>query len=213
MPLNSTRLELTAVPRPPESDQGNLFVRLTPQTAWNLASLLDYTLSSDNNISSISGELQDVHFLPLEIVLHQQDKCRADNDDDNCIKIYASYNGGAPATKVIGYNHDIIELPIDIHPSLKSVFNSTSEPVIVTIRPLSNVPIAERVTFEPLSIQDWELIEMEANLLEDGGLLNQITIVSPGQVFPLRFGGHLSSLESAAWIKVVDQEFNTKIIS
>ena len=86
MPLNSTRLELTAVPRPPESDQGNLFVRLTPQTAWNLASLLDYTLSSDNNISSISGELQnDVHFLPLEIVLHQHDKlCSADtNDDDN----------------------------------------------------------------------------------------------------------------------------------
>jgi len=214
MPLNSTRLELTAVPRPPESDQGNLFVRLTPQTAWNLASLLDYTLSSDNNIG-ISGELQnDVHFLPLEIVLQQQDIDNTNtNDDDSCIAIYASYNGGAPSTKVIGYNHDIIELPIDIHPSLESVFNSTSEPVIVSVRPLSNVPIAERVTFEPLSIQDWELIEMEANLLEDGGLLNQITIVSPGQVFPLRFAGHLSSLESAAWIKVVDEEFNTTIRS
>ena len=208
-------LQLTAVPRPSERDRGNLFVRLTPRTAWRLASLLI-------DDSDVSEEVHDVDFLPLQIIISQPPSCHAvldndaDDDTDNgnaggSIIIYASYNGGAPATDFVsGYMNkvdDIIELPIDLHPSLQSVFNSTSDPVVVSVRPLSDVPIAERVTFEPLTISDWEMIEMEACMLEDGGLLNQITVVSPGQVFPLRFGGHLGSLESAAWIKVVDEEF------
>ena len=75
------------------------------------------------------------------------------------------------------------------------------------VRPLSDVPVAEQVTFEPLTTSDWELIEMEASVLEDGGLLNQITIVCHGQVLPLRFsspnGSYGGGVESAAWIKVV----------
>lgn len=114
----------------------------------------------------------------------------------------------------LGYDEDVIELPLDLHPSLASKFNTTSEPVKVSVRPLSDIPIAEQVCFEPLSTPDWELIEMEASVLEDGGLLNQITVVYPGQIFPLRlgpFGGGDTSysgrLESAAWIKVAEQGF------
>ena len=213
-PHLTTGVQLTAVPRPSERDRGNLFVRLTPLTAWRLASLLidDYDVSGE--------EVHDVDFIPLQIIIPQPpchavlgdgDDIIANGNDDSSIIIYASYNGGAPSTNFVpGYMNkvdDIIELPIDLHPSLQSVFNSTSEPVIVSVRPLSDVPIAERVTFEPLTVSDWEMIEMEACMLEDGGLLNQITIVYPGQTFPLRFGGHLGNLESAAWIKVVDEEF------
>lgn len=114
----------------------------------------------------------------------------------------------------LGYDEDIIELPLDLHPSLASKFNTTSEPVKVSVRPLSDVPIAEQVCFEPLSTPDWELIEMEASVLEDGGLLNQITVVYPGQIFPLRLGplgvddtSYSGRLESAAWIKVAEQGF------
>lgn len=69
------------------------------------------------------------------------------------------------------------------------------------------MPVAKEVIFEPLSTSDWELIEMEASILEDGGLLNQITVVYPGQVLPLRLisstnGNSFGRLETAAWVKV-----------
>mmetsp|Transcript_2629 Transcript_2629/g.5665 ORF Transcript_2629/g.5665 Transcript_2629/m.5665 type:complete len:1261 (-) Transcript_2629:59-3841(-) len=211
-------LKLTAIPRPSETDRGNLFVRLTPRTAWRLASLLLSSSPSHDDaqrdIFDVSQEVPDIDFLPLEIVIHQRGPRDSDIIEDavggNNITVYASYNGGAPSSGVGSMNNeDIIELPFDLHPSLLSVFNSTSEPILVSVRPVSDAPIAERVTFEPLTVSDWEMIEMEACMLEDGGLLNQITIVSPGQVFPLRFGGH--SLESAAWIKVVDEDFGTSL--
>ena len=40
-------ITLVAVPRPSEVDRGNLFVRLTPTTAWRLASLLLSSPSGD----------------------------------------------------------------------------------------------------------------------------------------------------------------------
>jgi hypothetical protein len=104
---------------------------------------------------------------------------------------------------------DIIEISPDLHPSLKQIFNSSSKPVNVTVRAHPYVPVAKQVTFEPLSTSDWEMIEMEASVLEDGGLLNQITIVYPGQILPLRLlppERHQScgSIETAAWVKVVE---------
>ena len=215
-----TGLKLTAVPRPSaaERDVGNLFVRLTPQTAWHLASLL-INHPSNSKIDADAGD-RDYNnesvpeFLPLQIIISNQD-CRVlhdvvgdggSGDGVGNITIYASYNGGAPATVPVGYtnNHNIIEVPIDLHPFLQSIFNSTIDPLLVSVHPIADVPTAERVTFEPITVADWEMIEMEANMLEDGGLLNQITVVSPGQILPLRFGGNWGSLESAAWIKVVD---------
>ena len=191
-------LSLIASPRALENE-GNLFVRLTPQTVRRLASLV-----------SQCTEFPEPDFLPLEIVIKQRGRLTENTENENIV-VYASYNGGAPVSpahpsRPYGpVNSDgIIELPLDLHPSLVSVFNSTSEPVLASVRPLSDVPVGERVTIEPLSSSDWEMIEMEASALEDGGLLNQITVVSPGQVFPLRLGGRLSSRESAAWIKVVD---------
>ena len=117
---------------------------------------------------------------------------------------------GLGILNIIGHDEDVIELPLDLHPSLASEFNISIQPIRVSVRPLSYVPVAEQVTFEPLSTPDWELIEMEASVLEDGGLLNQITIVYPGQIFPLRLvspgESYSGGLESAAWIKVVAED-------
>eukprot|EP00986_Skeletonema_menzelii_P005182 scaffold1836_cov137-Skeletonema_menzelii.AAC.1 len=204
-------ITLTAIARPPETDQGNLFVRLTPRTAWRLARMIH----SEDEEPLFSEECL-VEFLPLEITfqLHHKGDDVLSGDDGN-VTVYASYNGGAPAPYLCpsavhhygGYDEDVIELPLDLHPSLALEYNIATEPIRVSVRPLSDVPIAEQVTFEPLSTSDWELIEMEASLLEDGGLLNQITIVYPGQVFPLRLvspdDSYSAGLETAAWIKVV----------
>lgn len=44
-------LTLIAALRPSETDRGNLFVRLAPQTAWKLAS----SFSDDGNSQEIAG--------------------------------------------------------------------------------------------------------------------------------------------------------------
>jgi SpoVK/Ycf46/Vps4 family AAA+-type ATPase len=47
------------------------------------------------------------------------------------------------------------------------------------------IPAAEAVVVEPLTESDWELLELNAGLLESGALLAQVGIVAPGQPLPL----------------------------
>jgi hypothetical protein len=92
-------ITLTAIARPPETDQGNLFVRLAPRTAWRLASMIH-----SNEEESLLSEECVVEFLPLEIMFELHHKHHQINkgdeilsDDDGIVTVYASYNGGAPA--------------------------------------------------------------------------------------------------------------------
>ncbi|KAL7482742.1 hypothetical protein ACHAW6_008403, partial [Cyclotella cf. meneghiniana] len=209
-----TMLKLTAVPRPRETDRGNLFVRLSPRTArdlFDMALRRNGPSYDDFDDSLMSGsDVRDVEFLPLEISFRVEDA----QDSQGNITLYASYNGGAPASASLlsspyctGHVDGMIEIPLDLHPSFEQIFNSSSEPVEVFVRSLPYVPIAKQVTFEPVSTSDWEMIEMEASILEDGGLLNQITIVYSGQILPLRLippekDRSRGRIETAAWVKV-----------
>ncbi len=47
----------------------------------------------------------------------------------------------------------------------------------VQVRALSFVPIATRAHFEPVTTEDWELLQVHAELLEQGGLLEQLSLV------------------------------------
>ena len=206
------RLTLIATPRPSERDRQNLFVRLAPQTARRLASphIISSPSISNDDVNGVDED-HSIDFLPLEIVIFPTGAQTLEELDDvggGILCLHASYNGGSPSAVGVHSRsyENIIELPLDLHPSLQSVFNSTSEPILASVRVLTNVPIAERVTFEPLSVSDWEMIEMESTLLEDGGLLNQITVVSPNQIFPLNFGRNFGSVESSAWIRVVEDD-------
>lgn len=61
----------------------------------------------------------------------------------------------------------------------------------VVVTPLSSIQDAVTVTVEPLTVCDWESIEVYAEALEDGGLLQQVTIVYPNQVLALRVGSEM----------------------
>lgn len=85
-------MELIAIPRPPETDHGNLFVRLSPQTAFDL-----YNLAPRHTNQMIDGEsplasCDELEFLPLEMTFQTK------NGPLETITVYGSYNGGAPAT-------------------------------------------------------------------------------------------------------------------
>lgn len=222
-------IRLRAVLRPPETDRGSLFVRLPPATARRLASILlevqEHKLESLQNSCDNGGiparaltpPTED--FLSLEITfdghqpqdVHPISAGSVENDDDISV-IYASYNGGSPGFPTLecphsnGKSDDFIELPLDLHPSLRGIFKAKSGPIIVSVRALDNPSIAQQVTFEPMTTDDWEMIEMESTVLEDGGLLSQITVVSPGQIFPLRLGRVSNNEKSVAWVKVVGDE-------
>lgn len=54
------------------------------------------------------------------------------------------------------------------------------------VKALSGVNCAKELLVEPLTVEDWELLELYALGLEEGGLLQQVSIVYAGQVLKLR---------------------------
>lgn len=42
---------------------------------------------------------------------------------------------------------------------------------------------------EPATVEDWELLEIYSNFMEEGGLLGQVSVVYPGQHLAMRIGG------------------------
>ena len=84
-------IKLTAIARPPETDQGNLFVRLTPRTARRLARIVQ-------GCEEIPASPECcVEFLPLEITFQQRQKGENSSVDGGTVVVYASFNGGEPA--------------------------------------------------------------------------------------------------------------------
>ena len=83
----------------------------------------------------------------------------------------------------IGNESDFIELP----PSLFSHLSGSNDfsNLVVTVGALPSVEHAAQLLVEPVTFEDWELLQMNAAWLEGGGLLNQISIVYPNQVVPL----------------------------
>ena len=92
-------IKLTAIARPPETDHGNLFVRLTPQTARRLARIVQ------ESEEIFASEECVVDFLPLEITFQLRQKGENTTfDDGGTVVVYASFNGGEPAPYVCPYN-------------------------------------------------------------------------------------------------------------
>jgi hypothetical protein len=59
----------------------------------------------------------------------------------------------------------------------------------VDVSALSAVKNATDLHVEPLSVDDWALLQANADWLEQGGLLQQVSLVYPGQILTLCAGG------------------------
>ena len=85
-------------------------------------------------------------------------------------------------------------------------------------KPLSQVSNAGSIQLEPLTTEDWELIDINSDFLEGGGLLQQVSIVYPNQILTFKLGtdyvrvkvvsnGFISSLQfSSSENEVSDSE-------
>lgn len=87
--------------------------------------------------------------------------------------------------------------------------------VMVNVEPLYSVPNATTIHLEPLSTQDWELIEVFADKLEAGLLLSQISIVYPNQIVPLFVGSdiaYLRVLETSSFTSKDEEDDNKRLV-
>eukprot|EP01087_Luapelamoeba_hula_P020477 TRINITY_DN6992_c0_g1_i1.p1 TRINITY_DN6992_c0_g1~~TRINITY_DN6992_c0_g1_i1.p1 ORF type:complete len:504 (+),score=73.29 TRINITY_DN6992_c0_g1_i1:40-1551(+) len=82
--------------------------------------------------------------------------------------------GGATST-----SNELIEVPEALARCLSLAPQQTVE-----VRVLPNVAAATRVHVEPVSHDDWEIVELHQEYLE-GEILNQINVACEGQMFPL----------------------------
>jgi hypothetical protein len=73
----------------------------------------------------------------------------------------------------------------------------------VDVLPLPFIYSAESIHLEPLSANDWELLEIHANDLESGSLLSQVCVIYPNQRLPIRLGRY----GDIAWVKVLGLGF------
>ena len=74
---------------------------------------------------------------------------------------------------------NVIELPSSLLPL--GVKNDD----FVEVEAISSIVDATVIHVEPLSWEDWELLEASAEFLEGGALLQQISVVFPEQKIPL----------------------------
>ena len=112
--------------------------------------------------------------LALKFTKYDLDADADDQSDDNDQStIFASYNGGSI--------HE--ESEIEIH----ELYRPVDDGYYVDVQPLAEVANAVSIQIEPLSISDWELIDPNTQYLEEGGLLQQVSVVYPNQVLCLKF--------------------------
>ena len=65
----------------------------------------------------------------------------------------------------------------------------------ITVAPLDFLPDAVTVEVEPLTSSDWESLEVYAEFLEEGGLLQQVSIVYPNQILSLRVDSEIVNVQ------------------
>jgi Peroxisome biogenesis factor 1, N-terminal len=93
--------------------------------------------------------------------------------------------------------NDYVELP-------KCLFPDDDVLIYVQVRSLPEIESALTLTVEPLTCDDWELLEMEAAWLEEGGFLQQASVVFPNEVLNLR----LSNGTDTACVRVLPDSFD-----
>jgi Peroxisome biogenesis factor 1, N-terminal len=95
---------------------------------------------------------------------------------------FASYNNSIQLT--ISY---LLAGAIELPDNLVSVTCVGESVSLVALPFISDV---DRLTVEPVTTSDWEILELYSDVLENGSLLSQVSVVYPGQVLRLSVGGN-----------------------
>jgi len=73
-------------------------------------------------------------------------------------------------------------------------------PEFVSVHALTIVEYGARVCVEPATVEDWELLEIYGDFMEQGGLLNQVSVIYPNQNLIVRVGDGIDRVQ----VKVIE---------
>lgn len=96
-------------------------------------------------------------------------------------------------------DEEILDLPACMIP--KGVMENSR----VSVAVVASIQDAATVNVEPLTCDDWELLETAAEFLEDGALLQQVSVLYSNQILPLWVGR-----KDVAWIRVLPDSFGQR---
>lgn len=102
---------------------------------------------------------------------------------------------------MFGASIDCIQVPIALLPIEES---SKQLPSRVKVRVITDLSHATRVQVDPVSTEDWELLQVHAEVLENGGLLKQVSLVYTDQQLEFRL-----PTKQQNTIRVVVKEIST----
>jgi peroxin-1 len=92
--------------------------------------------------------------------------------------VYLGWTGGSSSP----VNHqDTVELDVQLAKNL-----GLKSQQLVNVEIIHQVPAAKSISVEPLTIDDWEILELNAGYLESQ-FLNQCRIVYPGEIITIWF--------------------------
>jgi len=139
-----------------------------------------------------------VEFLPLAVTFPPSTLTKNNNETTT---IYVSYNGGSilvdESERVASDNDSInmIELPQSLLPDhIQQAMTvggyEIGGAVVVTVQALPLINNASFLQVDPLTTEDWELLETSSEFLESGGLLQQVSVVYPHEKLQLYVGSH-----------------------
>jgi len=106
----------------------------------------------EGTVKNLVGDDHVTAFLPLSITFAQT-------------TVYASWNGG------ISEHDDSIQIPTNLLPDLSPL------PSMVEVRMLTTIQSCQKVHVEPVSTEDWELLQCDSEFLQEGGFLQQVSVV------------------------------------
>ena len=132
-----------------------------------------------------------MEFIPLELTFLED---RTKDKNNKRRKVFGSFNGGILENDV----SDVIEVPASLFVDTSSAsplhalkdLNETLRPAYwddVNIRYFPNIVDAKSgIQLHPMSVSDWEMLDVHSESLENGMLLSQVSVVFPSQILMLR---------------------------
>ncbi|GBG32884.1 26S proteasome regulatory subunit 6B [Hondaea fermentalgiana] len=104
-----------------------------------------------------------------------------------------------------------LELPVGLAEALgiKTALDAATamapdSPLVISVAVVPFAPVAARVEVDPATADDWDILQMHAHFVEDE-LLSQISVLGPGQRFPMWVHGHIRINMQVSNIALVEQ--------
>ena len=173
----------------------------------------EWKLSSIMNGDFEIMRVEDIEFLPLRIKYNDGALSESKRMRSSCSNrtVYSSYNGGISLDDVDCTRNGVIELPASLfivddnenddsanqqkEGNISYLFDGNRNDLLdVEVSVMAEVENVGSVQLDPMSVKDWEILEVHADAFENGLILDQVSVIYPGQVLSIKSPTHQNEI-------------------